>query len=184
MGMKLRLYFFLILGLISPFSVFAKTEISGIDLLTQKQVTISADASKKGLVVIFLSAICPCSNSHISEINSLAEEYKDFTFVGVHSNPEEDSKSSAEYFTNAKLKFPIVQDEKSVLANKYKALKTPHVFIVDSKDQIIYQGAVSNSREFGEATEKLLRETLKTIQAGQKITNPKTRPLGCVISRS
>lgn len=188
MGMKLQrrslLTLALILAALSPFSASAKTEITGTDLLTNKSVTVTNDAGKKGLVVVFLSAICPCSNSHVSEINSLSEEFKDFTFIGVHSNSEEELKMSTDYFKEVNLKFPIIQDVKYGLANKYKALKTPHVFIINSSDQILYQGAVSDSRQFPDAKEKLLRESLKALQKGQKISNPKTRPLGCVISRS
>lgn len=156
--------------------------ISGESLLKAEPVTLSA-ANKKGLVVVFLSSRCPCSNSHIGELKSLATEYPDFNFVAVHSNVDEGPESSKPYFENAALPFPVIEDKKVELANAYQALKTPHSFVIKPDGSIAYQGGVSSSNQFAAADRKYLREALEDLQNDRSVKTPEGRTLGCVISR-
>lgn len=87
------------------------------------------------MVVVFLSVTCPCLNSHIPELISLAEAYPDFAFVAVNSNSNETLAPAQDYFKAAKLSFPVIQDQDSKLANQFKALKTPHAFVLKKKNQ-------------------------------------------------
>src|ERR1044072_3691147 len=98
--------------------------LEGRDLLSGKLRKV--EPGPKGLVAVFLSAHCPCSNSHMQILQQLAADYKDFQFVGIQSNADEPAKESAAYFAKAALPFPVLQDENSRLANEYKANRTPH----------------------------------------------------------
>ena len=158
------------------------TKISGTDLLTEKPVQVTAEG-KKGLVVIFLSAECPCSNSHIEEIRALTQENPEFSFIGIHSNIEESRSLTQNYFKKAALPFPIVHDFKQVLADQFKALKTPHVFIISGSGDVLFQGGVSDSRNFESSKKKYLRDALADIKNHQAVRVSNARTLGCVISR-
>lgn len=167
---------------IVTFSAADIGKVEGDDLVSSKQVTIES-AGKKGMVVVFLSSICPCSNSHVSELKGLSQEFSEFTFVAVHSNSEEDEGDAKAYFSSLEFKFPVIRDKKAELANRYKALKTPHAFVIDAKGTILYQGGISNSRQLAQADRKYLREALLQINEGLPVAVPETRTLGCVISR-
>ncbi len=157
--------------------------ISGKSVIDDQQFVVG-QAQKKGLVVVFLSAVCPCSNSHLVELKSLTNDFPDFDFVGVHSNTDEGKEPTSTYFKNANLPFPVVRDVKSKLADQFKALKTPHVFVVLSDGKTAYQGGVSSSRHFNDKTDrKYLREALSDLASGHKVKTPEGRTLGCVISR-
>jgi peroxiredoxin len=159
-------------------------QVTGENVLTKKAVSVTiADPKKKGTVVVFLSAKCPCSDSHIVELKSLAEKYKDFEFVGVHSNIDESSEMTKEYIQKEKLPFPVIQDSKTQIADEFKANKTPHVFVLNSKGEIQYQGGVSDSRRFDNADKKFLREALEDLDAGKTVRIPNGRTLGCAITR-
>ncbi len=138
---------------------------------------------KKGLVVVFLSSKCPCSNSHISELKNLKEAFPNFSFVGIHSNMDETDEDSQKYFKGLKLNFPVIQDKNADYANKFAAFKTPHAFLLDNKGEILYQGGVSNSHEFKNSDKLFLREALEDISKGNKIRNAEGRTLGCFIVR-
>lgn len=175
--------------LILPFLICSLTQasqkmntVSGENLLTQKNMTISAEG-KKGLIVVFLSAKCPCSNSHLVELNSLASTYSDFNFVGVHSNVDEDKSTSMPYFKNANLPFPIINDHSNRLANQFKALKTPHSFLLLPNGSIAFQGGVSNSADFEFSEKKFLRDAIDDLSQNRKIRVSEARTLGCVITR-
>lgn len=158
------------------------SRIQGKDLFSAKPAEFSAKG-KSGLVAVFLSAVCPCSNSHLGELRALAKDFPGFAFVGIHSNSNEDASLTKTYFQNAALGFPILQDEGMQLADRFKALKTPHAFLLDPEGRIVYQGGVSSSRVFENADQKFLREALGDLRAKQKVRTPRGRTLGCVIYR-
>jgi hypothetical protein len=156
--------------------------IEGRSLLTDVKVQVDSK-DKKGLVVIFLSAKCPCSNSHNIELRDLAQSYKEFNFVAVHSNVDEGKELSKPYFEKAAFPFPVIEDEKAQIADKLQALKTPHAYIFSSSGDVLYQGGVSNSKDCAKADRKFLREALEDLHAGKSVRTPEGRTLGCAISR-
>lgn len=175
----------LILGISLSLNVFAKPQIQFIEgksLLTDTKVRTDS-SSKKGLVVIFLSAKCPCSNSHNIELRNLAQTYKEFNFVAVHSNLDETKDLSKPYFEKAAFPFPIIEDENTKLADQLQALKTPHAYIFAPTGEMLYQGGVSNSSDCAKADRKFLREALEDLHAGKPVRTPEGRTLGCAISR-
>ncbi len=157
-------------------------KIEGRDLLSQKYVKVSVE-NKKALVVVFLSAKCPCSNSHNEELKSLMSLHKNMSFIFVHSNMDEKKEMSVPYFQNAQLGAPVIDDDNAELADLLKALKTPHAFVFSPAGSLLYKGGVSSSNDCATADRKLLREALDDIQAGVQVRTPNGRALGCVISR-
>ncbi|MGE4130838.1 MAG: redoxin family protein [Bdellovibrionales bacterium] len=144
---------------------------------------IKIEPSDKGIVVVFLSARCPCSMSHIPEVKTLAQKFPDFSFIGVHSNQDEPISLSRPYFAGLDLPFPVVEDEGATIANQFKALKTPHVFVVNKKGDVLFQGGMTNSRDCATSDEHYLQDALTDIQAGKKVASASVRTLGCAISR-
>ncbi len=159
-----------------------KNAFDGAELSSGKKISIHS-VNKKGLVVVFLSAKCPCSNSHVGEITQLSKDFHEFNFVAVHSNKDESIEKSKEYFANSKLPIPIIQDDENKIADDFKALKTPHVFVVLADGKIAYQGGVSDSNNFAESHKKYLREALTDIHDNKPVRTPEGRTLGCSIPR-
>lgn len=173
--------------LICGWSVFAHAApqiaaVRGADLLSGKTVAASVDG-KKGAVVVFLSAVCPCSDSHIQELASLAGEYSEFAFFAIHSNVDESDADSKTYFEKVKLPFVVIQDAGAKLADEFKASKTPHSFVLLANGDVVYRGGVSSSRHFEQAEHKYLREALADLRAGRPVKTAEGRTLGCAISR-
>jgi peroxiredoxin len=162
----------------------APTELSGNNLLTGTPIKHSLQLKeKKATVVVFMSAKCPCSNSHLSVVKDLAKKYSEFQFVAVHSNSDESPEMAKKYFTAAQLPFDVIQDSKMQLADGFKALKTPHVFVVNPQGEILYQGGVTNSASAGSADKNFLAEALEDIHQGREVKTKNGRTLGCIIMR-
>ena len=155
--------------------------MTGQDLLSSKKVRI--ESGPRGSVVVFLSAKCPCSNSHLPILKKLYSEFKDFSFVTVHSNRDEDIAMSKEYFTKAGLPFPVSQEDKAAMANSLKAYKTPHAFVFSPQGKILYKGGVTGSAVAQNDSQEYLREALEDIRLNREVRTPEGRTLGCVISR-
>lgn len=168
-----------------PFSAKAATlikSIAGQSLLSNVPITVTAE-SRKGLVVVFLSAKCPCSNSHITELKELAQKYTDFSYVAVHSNIDEGPDLTRTYFEQAGLPFPVIQDRQNEWADRLQAFKTPHAFVLRPGGEIAYQGGVSNSKDCAKSDRKFLREALEDLDKGNKVRTEEGRTLGCAIAR-
>lgn len=157
-------------------------EVSGPSALTNQPSVVKL-AAQRALVAVFVSAKCPCSNSHIGELSQLAKDFPDFSFVAIHSNADEPAEMSMAYFKKVNLPFPVIEDPQQKWADAFRALKTPHAFVVSASGELLYAGGVSNSNQFAEADRKLLREALEDIQLGKDVRTPKGRALGCMISR-
>lgn len=172
----------IILLLLIIFAVNAFAAISGTDLQSGNPVAIKPGS--KGVVALFLSAKCPCSNSHINVIKNLSQTYKDFAFVAIHSNADESVEQAKSYFHAAGLPFPVVRDQDGRLANEMKASKTPHAFLIGADGKTLYKGGVTSSHEGGADGKQYLREALQDVQDGRPVRNKEARTIGCAISRS
>jgi peroxiredoxin len=157
-------------------------ELQGTNLINNEVVRLKPDNSK-ALVVVFLSAKCPCSNSHNTELQDLASQFPGFKFVAIHSNVDEEKTLAQNYFKKVSFPFPVIHDEKAKLADQFKALKTPHAFLISHSGEILYQGGITNSKDCEKADRKFLREALTDLNDGKPIRTPEGRTLGCAISR-
>lgn len=155
--------------------------LKGPDVFSGK--TVEVTPKTEGTVVVFLSAVCPCSNSHVEELKSLSQEFPQFSFVAIHSNTDEDQKTTQEYFKKVAITFPVIQDRDAKIADEFKALKTPHAFVVSRDGKLLYQGGVSSSRDIAKADRKFLREALSDLKEHRSVQTPEGRTLGCTISR-
>jgi len=181
--MKLLLSFLLVLSTQSlSFAAAHIDMLSGVDIVSSKPVKAEAE-KKKGVVVVFLSAVCPCSNSHVQELRALTKKFPDFAFFGVHSNTDEKKEPTQAYFKNVNMPFPVIHDFDAKIADLFKASKTPHVFVLKANGEPAYSGGVSSSRNFDNADRKYLREALTDLQQDRSVRTPEGRTLGCVITR-
>jgi hypothetical protein len=174
-----------LIGLIAFGSLSASalpTAVTGKSVKDSSPVSVEI-GEKKGLVAVFFSTKCPCSNSHLEEVRKLSQEYPEFAFVGIHSNTDEGQEQTQAYFKNADLPFPVIQDTGAKLANEFRASKTPHAFIVLKSGETAFQGGASDSKDCGSATKKYLRAALDDLHSGRKVKEPYVRTLGCAIAR-
>lgn len=144
---------------------------------------LKKDSEPQGYVVTFMSAVCPCSNSHVEELKSLAQTYPDYKFIFVHSNGSEPHAQAAPYFASKDLDFPVISDPQARIADLFKALKTPHTFLLNSKGEVLYKGGVSDSAHFPNAKKHFLKDALASVSQGQSPKVKHGRTLGCQIIR-
>jgi hypothetical protein len=159
--------------------------IQGVDLTKSISSQVDLGQSRKGTVVIFLSAKCPCSASHEPVLGKLHDEFKDsgFTFIGVHSNADESEEFAMRHFKDSAISFPVLHDPQSKWADTFAAYKTPHVFVLNPKMEILFQGGVDNSHQASRARAHYLRDALEAIREGKQPVEKNVRVLGCAIRR-
>jgi len=78
-----------------------------------------------------------------------------------------------------------VLDSDGKIGKAYGAQTTPHIFIIDSKGQLVYKGGIDSipSTDKGDISkaDNYVRDALGEIAAGKKIANPSTKPYGCSV---
>ncbi len=162
-------------------------EFSGLDLtdpeLSQRTKTLRP--AQKALVLVFLSAKCPCSAAHEEVLRSLALKYQNdgFEFLGLHSNQDESVEFAKTHFLKSRIPFSVLHDDHAQYAKRFDALKTPHVFILDAAGKILFNGGISDRRNPSEASRNYLEEGLEDIKLSRPVRTTQVRTLGCVISR-
>lgn len=155
-----------------------------INLFDSKPVNIDLTTKNNYSVFIFLSGQCPCSQGFSQHLNELSQKYKNIKFYAVLSNKDEDYEKSKIYYSQTmKFKFPVLVDKKATLADDFKALKTPHIFVVDSKLKTIYSGGVADRRMIQMATKFYLQEVLEDLKNNKAPRHKLTKTLGCYIRR-
>jgi hypothetical protein len=157
-----------------------------VPVLAPQREQPKTEFSGKARVWVFLSAKCPCSNSHIDKLRAAFKAYSphQIEFYGIHSNQDEDAEMARTYFENANLGFPVFRDPDAKFADRLGALKTPHVFIEGPQQKILYEGGIDDAKDAHTTDLNFLNDALADIQSGKQVGRPKTRSLGCIISRS
>ena len=166
------------------FALSAQGAMTGMDVVSGARHTLDPSSSK-ATVYVFLSARCPCSNGHEGALKALHQEFakKGFQFVGIHSNQNENPEETRAHFVEAKLPFPVVEDEGAKLADEFRALKTPHVFVKKGEDSL-FEGGVDDTASGMDSKKQFLRNALLEIESGKSVSQSRVRVLGCAISRS
>jgi hypothetical protein len=167
-----------------------KNLLSPLSPLAGHHVTSDQFEQTPYWAIVFLSSRCPCSQAHQERLAELArffsssERPRRIGFIGINANQDEPLAEARTYFENQQLPFPVYRDAGMKWLELFPALKTPHVFIIDrEKSEILYQGGVDDSSHPKTSSTFYLRDAFDDIEAGRNIRAPKTRALGCQISR-
>ena len=155
--------------------------IQGWDLRTQKSFEMPATGTARA--VVFLSAKCPCSNSHVEHLNELQKNNPKIQFIGIHSNSDENKEDSVTYFSNRGIDFPVLHDVGGRWADELKALKTPHAYLISPQGEVLFHGGVTSSSNASRAKEFFLKDALLALANNKEIQKTEARALGCAITR-
>ena len=79
---------------------------------------------------------------------------------------------------------PYLVDQNSKLANAFGAKTTPHVFLFNSKWELVYEGAIDdNHKSVKEVKQQYLNKAIENLAAGKEINPGNTKAMGCSIKR-
>ena len=136
----------------------------------------------KILVIEYIATRCPYSLQQDPVIRKVCADYskKEVAFLGINSNKQEPADEVAKHNKDAKLGFPVLKDWNNVVADLFKATHTPHVFVIDAKGVLRYEGAIEPQ---GVEKTPYLRNALDDLLAGREVKVKETRQWGCTIKR-
>ena len=168
-----------VLGEVNKVDDFSLKDYNG------KEFSLSDFKDSKAIVVIFVATECPVSNAYNSRMESIYNDYKNknVTMVGINSNKAEDIGRIKEHAKSKGLTFPILKDEKNIIADKFRASVTPEVFVLNNNFEVLYHGRIDDSRDESDVEKKDLRYALDEILSDKQVSDPVTKAFGCTIKR-
>jgi thiol-disulfide isomerase/thioredoxin len=148
-------------------------------------------AQARAVVLFFVTTDCPLSNGYAPEMNRIEQAYAPrgvlfFAVQGDTTIPDEEVRRHAREYG---YRFPALLDPRQVLARHTGATVTPEAVVLSADGAVLYLGRIDNKVEdFGktrlQATEFDLRDALDAILAGRTVPHPRTRALGCAITKA
>ena len=144
---------------------------------------------KKIVVLAFLGTECPLVKLYGPRLSEMREEFADqgVEFLGINSNTQDSLTEMRNFVDRYDIKFPMLKDLGNVVADAVKAERTPEIFVLDSNREVRYHGRIDDEYEVGfqngrpEKTE--LRDAIEQLLAGDPVTTPETKVVGCHIGR-
>jgi peroxiredoxin/mono/diheme cytochrome c family protein len=150
-------------------------------------------ADKEVVVVVFLGTECPLAKLYGPRLAELDKKFDDarVAIVGIDSNQQDSIQEIAAYAQRHKIEFPILKDPGNVLADKFAAVRTPEVFVLDRDRTVRYWGRIDDQYGFTdgvgfqrpEPSRNDLAEAVGELLAGKSVSVPTTTALGCHIGR-
>jgi len=145
------------------------------------------------VVVAFLGIDCPLVRLYGPRLEAMSRAYdlKDVAFVGINSNSQDVPTRIGAFAKKYGIKFPILKDPDSSVADAFGAIRTPEMFVLDENRVVRYWGRVDNQYGFtsgvGYGRPKADREDLKVaideLLAGKSVSVGVTEAPGCHIGR-
>ncbi|MFT4536417.1 MAG: thiol-disulfide isomerase/thioredoxin [Saprospiraceae bacterium] len=141
-------------------------------------------------VYIFMAEECPVCNYLGKTLKKLSTQYEsEVNFVAVFPQRMSNIKSASIFKQKYDLKqFAIEIDHDRSITDKYNATITPEVVIVNSRDEVLYQGRINDSYaapgriRHGRVTQDL-ELALKRTLSHRAVPKPWPLPIGCYITK-
>lgn len=157
--------------------------------ISGKQITLGQVIGDMGTLVIFSCNTCPWVLKWEKRYIDISKQYKDkgVGIIAVNSNlsrfeGDDSLEKMAIHAREKKYNFIYAQDPKAKLAHAFGATKTPHIYLFNDQNQLVYRGAIDdNARSEFEVDDAFLKNALEQMLAGEQIKKPISKALGCSI---
>jgi peroxiredoxin len=170
-----------------PAPDFSAKDING------KTIKLS-DYQGKIVVLESYNLDCPYCHNHYRS-GAMQDLQKDLTSKGIvflvvnsvsSSNPSHRSPEAArkEWAQEKMAATAWVDDTSGELGRKYGMRTTPHMFVIDAKGTLVYDGAIDDrpsSSGDPHTARNYVREAVQEVQAGKAVTVSNTKPYGCSV---
>jgi peroxiredoxin len=148
--------------------------------------TISLSDYKGKIVVLeWFNYECPFVLRHYRQPGTmveLAKKYKDknVIWLAINSTSHATPEANIEFAEKHKLPYPILDDRSGTVGRAYGAKTTPHMYVIDDKGSIAYQGAIDND-ERGRKRQGVINyvdKALAELTSGKLVSTTDTMSYG------
>jgi len=160
-------------------------ELSSFD---GKTVSLS-DYRGKIVVLEWFNFECPLSLYHYETKNTmveLAKKYKgkNVVWLAVNSTSHTTPGPNKTFAKRHGLPYLILDDRSGKVGHAYGAQTTPHMYIINTRGRIVYEGAIDNNRKIDPKKKDVVNyvdKALAELTTRKAVSTPKTKPYGCTV---
>ena len=145
---------------------------------------------KRAVVLFFLTTDCPLSNSYVPEMNRIEQAYaaRGVAFYAIQGDATVPAPDVQRHVREFGYRFPYLFDPEESLAAYTGATSTPEAAVLAPSGELLYLGRIDNrvedlGKQRVQVTEFDLRDALEAVLAGKPVARPRTKALGCAITR-
>ncbi len=155
-----------------------------------------SDFAGKRVVLEWTNEGCPYVKKHYNTNNmqdtqKMATANDDTVWLSIISSApgKQGYKSGAEANATAEkydaAPTAIVLDPSGAMGRTFAAKTTPHMYVIDENQTLVYQGAIDDNRSANPATVKgaknYVKAALADMDAGRAVVESETAPYGCSV---
>ena len=136
-------------------------------------------------VVVFISTVCPVSNSYNLRMKELYRDYapKGVKFEFLNANQNESQVDVEDHARSVGFPFPVIKDANNAMADRLGAEYTPESFVIDREGAVRYRGRIDDAQNPARVRQNSLRLAIDAVLAGRDVPAPETKAFGCTIKR-
>ena len=154
---------------------------------------------REGKIVVldFWSISCPVSVGYEARMKAFHADCakKGVVFLAIDPNHTEVDADADDpygrikaYVKKAEVGFPVLVDHGNVVADRFGAKTTPHLFVIDREGKLRYTGALDDDSagkkaKKGEKVQTYAADAVAALLAGKAPETSSTPPVGCSIKR-
>lgn len=151
--------------------------------------SLSDIKNAKGYIVVFTCNECPFAKMYEDRLIEIHNKYapQGYSVIAINpnvseDNPKENFKSMQVRSKEKKFPFVYLADKNHEVFPKYGAVRTPHVFLLDSDKKVQYIGTIDdNARSADDVKKKYLENAIQALQKGEKPEVNFTKAIGCPV---
>ncbi|MHC4641182.1 MAG: redoxin domain-containing protein [Planctomycetota bacterium] len=155
-----------------------------------KTINLS-DYKGKIVVLEWFNYECPFVLRHYGNTPTmieLANKYKDknVVWLAINSTSHATPEANIEFIEKRKLSYPILDDRSGTVGRAYGAKTTPHMYVIDAKGSIAYQGAIDNDERGRKGSNAInyVDKALAELTSGKEVSTTDTMSYGCTVKYS
>lgn len=150
----------------------------------------------KALAIIFTCNHCPTAQAYEERLKAVAADYKDQGLAVVAISPNsplgllyeelgytdlnDDYEEMIIRDKEQSFNFPYLYDgDTESVSLQYGPVATPHAFVFDAKQKLIYRGRIDANEKPGTGNAEDLRAAIEAALNAQPLSNPITKTFGC-----
>jgi peroxiredoxin len=184
--MKILYALILCVGL---FTINAQSQIKKIPVFSlknidSKYISLADFKSQKGIILTFVSNVCPVAELYQPRIEALHKKYAPKGFPVVAIDPVDAFEEMKDTALSRDYSYSFLYDSTQNIARSYKVKANTHTFILLSTSagfKIVYEGAIDDDYSGENVSIKYIENTVDALLNKKPIRIVETKVTGCPV---
>jgi len=169
----------------NPSAPISEFTLRGVD---GEQHPLSSLTGSKATVIVFIGNGCPTVRAYEERLIALQETWRShgIRVIAINANnsflsPPDTFEEMIQRASHRNFNFPYLKDDDRTVAKTFGAICTPHAFVLNAEQEIVYDGRIDDSRVGDRITSRDLENAVADVVAGRPVTVDHADPFGCSI---